>query len=525
MSITCQLCNMSFTKFISGKHLKHKHNTTSAEYKSQFGEDSLCTPEFRAERSLSNKGLNKGRPAHNKGKKVTDPVHLANIRAAIDLREQKYKESGSHPRKGSSVSEDTRLKIGASVTQYAQENPDKVKARAAKAKQTLIDNGYDFGARMRGKKHKQSSIELIKVGSKETNRKKSEQSLNKMYDMISRCNLTLLSNHNNNLTLQCDKCDNQFKMTRQYFTDSKWRTDVCPTCRPESVKSQAEIGLLDYVRTLLPHTIILSGDRQTISPLELDIYIPSLNVAIEYCGLYWHSELQGKHRMYHQYKMVNCAEKGIRLITIFEDEWIHRQDLVKHRLAVMLGTHARKVPARACTIKQIDTSTARSFCEQNHIQGRGSASVAAGLYLKDELVQVITFTKPNISKGGKSQEGVWELNRMCSLPGCIVQGGANRLFSWFVKNHNPTQVITYCDLRWNTGDVYAHMGFELQHRGFPNYWYFKMPELKRLHRFGLRKTEHDDPNLTEWENRQLQGYDRIWDCGHSKWCWNNKKAE
>ena len=26
-----------------------------------------------------------------------------------------------------------------------------------------------------------------------------------------------------------------------------------------------------------------------------------------------------------------------------------------------------------------------------------------------------------------------------------------------------------------------------------------------------------DKNLSEWENMKLGGYDRIWDCGHSKW--------
>ncbi len=26
--------------------------------------------------------------------------------------------------------------------------------------------------------------------------------------------------------------------------------------------------------------------------------------------------------------------------------------------------------------------------------------------------------------------------------------------------------------------------------------------------------ENFDPNLTEWENMQLNGFDRIWDCGN-----------
>jgi hypothetical protein len=40
----------------------------------------------------------------------------------------------------------------------------------------------------------------------------------------------------------------------------------------------------------------------------------------------------------------------------------------------------------------------------------------------------------------------------------------------------------------------------------------------------LRKNPNDDPSLTEWENRKNQGWNRIWDCGHSKWTWVNKKA-
>ena len=157
------------------------------------------------------------------------------------------------------------------------------------------------------------------------------------------------------------------------------------------------------------------------------------------------------------------------------------------------------------------------------MQGSGSASVAMGLYLDDQLVNVATFSKPNISKGANQvAEGAWELNRMCSLHNVIIRGGANKLFKQFVKLYDPTQVITYCDLRWNTGGVYSQMGFSKVNDGVPNYWYLQLPEIKRMHRFGLRKNDQDLSELTEWENRKLQGYDRIWDCGNSKWIWNKK---
>jgi len=65
-------------------------------------------------------------------------------------------------------------------------------------------------------------------------------------------------------------------------------------------------------------------------PLELDIYLPEINLAIEYNGLYWHSyglnnisekqndlEFQ-KNR--HLDKIIKCSEKNIELIHIFENQ-------------------------------------------------------------------------------------------------------------------------------------------------------------------------------------------------------------
>ena len=57
----------------------------------------------------------------------------------------------------------------------------------------------------------------------------------------------------------------------------------------------------------------------------------------------------------------------------------------------------------------------------------------------------------------------------------------------------------------------------------PNYWYTK-DHKSRNHRFKFTKQKvikmGGDPNLTEWQNMQNFGYDRIWDCGSSKWVWS-----
>ena len=66
--------------------------------------------------------------------------------------------------------------------------------------------------------------------------------------------------------------------------------------------------------------------RNIIAPLEIDIFIPSKNIAIEYDGLYWHSsnKFSGRtiEKKYHLNKTEQCLKKGIKLIHIFENEWI-----------------------------------------------------------------------------------------------------------------------------------------------------------------------------------------------------------
>ena len=48
---------------------------------------------------------------------------------------------------------------------------------------------------------------------------------------------------------------------------------------------------------------------------ELDVYIPSKHIAIEYNGIYWHSELNGKNKNYHL--TMDSAENPSQTISNF----------------------------------------------------------------------------------------------------------------------------------------------------------------------------------------------------------------
>ena len=315
------------------------------------------------------------------------------------------------------------------------------------------------------------------------------------------------------LKIECPN-GHKFKMRYNNFQSGQ----RCPMC--SNHHSKPELEIYKIVKSYFKDTI--SGDRKILSGLELDIYVPSKKVAFEYCGLYWHSEQQGKDRNYHVNKLNECKEQGIDLITIFEDEYINRQDVVISRIKNKLGvSDAERVFARKCKIKEIDPKTKNVFLNKFHLQGGDRSSIKLGAFYKDRLVSVMTFSKPSIAKGLKNTKDTYELNRFCSDSNYIVVGIASKLFKHFVRNYEFNTCFSFGDKRWSNGDVYKKLGFEFGYCTKPNYWY--IIDGCRKHRYNYRKSELSkklgvfDFNLTEYQNMLNNGLDRIWDCGSIKW--------
>lgn len=302
-----------------------------------------------------------------------------------------------------------------------------------------------------------------------------------------------------------------------YVSWDNWYTknSRCPKCSLVG-KSLAEVELFDFVKKICPDAI--SNDRAILKPLELDIVIPSKKIAIEYCGLYWHSILAGKERNYHLNKLSSCNIEGYRLITVFEDELITNKNIVFSRLLNILGGEFEKrIYARKCDIHEISSSEARNFCISNHLQGYYGALIRLGAFYNDELVTVMTFSRPSLAKGFKTTDRIIELSRFCSKVNYKVIGIASKLFSYFVNNFSGSYdtVISYADRRWSDGSLYNILGFEFASYTQPNYWYFKS-NTKRLHRFYLRKPYGLDKGITEWDLRKIEGWNKIFDCGNLK---------
>ena len=313
---------------------------------------------------------------------------------------------------------------------------------------------------------------------------------------------------------KCAKCGNEFEQ-RIYTTglgDDRL-VPRCERCFPKSTCSIAEKEVVGFIKSIYDGKVEENVQTVFEKRMELDIYIPEKKVAIEFDGLYWHSEENGKGRNYHLNKTDECEKRGIRLIHVFEDEWEKKQEIVKDRIKAILGIWQQRIFARKCVLREIGAKESNDFLEKNHLQGGDTSSIRYGLFYNDELVSVMTFGRPRFSK-----DYDWELIRFASRLGTSVVGGASKLFVCFRKGHFGS-VVSYADRRYSDGRMYEKMGFGLVGRSSPNYWYVK-GNLK-LSRYACQKHKLPallgdgfDEGMSEHENMLKNGYEIVYDCGN-----------
>ncbi len=321
----------------------------------------------------------------------------------------------------------------------------------------------------------------------------------------------------------------------------------CPKCS-QTGPSKGETAIGDRIVELLggDESLVVRNSRKIISPLELDIYIPSAKLAIEYCGAYWHSDKmimakfsKGKYadlslsarrklaRNYHYNKFKQCEDQGIRLITLFEDEWINSPDIVMSVINHGLGLSERGTGARKLAIKETDAKVAKAFLNQNHPQGSVSCTTYLGGYDGDQLVGVMGFGNPT----RQNSQGV-ELKRFATS-GKSYAGLAGRLFTHYVRNYDPIRIISFSDNRWFSGGMYKQLGFRVETNLPPDYSYIHLSDYRRVHkstyrRAGIRRhfPEQYSEELTEREMMALvEGVERNFDCGKRRWVWGLSKDE
>jgi hypothetical protein len=324
------------------------------------------------------------------------------------------------------------------------------------------------------------------------------------------------------IDISCSICNKDSNITRQLLVSRiKSGYNPCLNCNPIlSGKSIEEENIYNFIKSIYNGKIIQGYKSEG---KEIDIFLPELNLGFEYNGLYWHSELY-KNSKFHLQKTKYFLERSINLIHIWEDDWLFKNKIQKSIISNKIGLTSHKIWARKCQIKEASNLEVRKFLEENHIQGFVGSKVKLGLYYNDELVSLMTFGNLRKSLGYQGSKGEWELLRFCNKIDTSVIGGASKLFNYFIENHKPKSVISFCDYSRSTGNLYQKLGFEFSHLSSPNYYY--IVDGIRKHRFNYRKDKlvagGADPNLSESQIMQNSGIQRIWDCGMQKWIFNLK---
>lgn len=282
--------------------------------------------------------------------------------------------------------------------------------------------------------------------------------------------------------------------------------------------SKGEIELQNFMKKLkIP---FISNDRILLSGLEIDLLIPEHKIAIEFNGDYFHSDTFKKKR-YHINKTKECEEKGYRLIHIWETDWYLKKEIIKSILKSILNKTSRKVYARNTLIREVSFSDAKTFLEDNHLQGSSVSKMRLGLYYGEELVSLMSFSNLRRATGLRSKEGCYELIRFCNKVDTVVIGGASKLFSNFTKKYKPKQVISYANRDWSVGNLYENLKMKFIKETSPGYFYTKSKY--KFSRFQFQKhklvSQGKDPSLTEYEIMREDGYSRVWDCGNLLYNW------
>lgn len=199
---------------------------------------------------------------------------------------------------------------------------------------------------------------------------------------------------------------------------------------------------------------------------------------------------------------------------------IHIYDWEDKTKIINLLQKREVVFARKCILKDVSIKDCKEYLNKYHLQNYAKDNIRLGLYYNDELVSVMTFGKPRYNKNYD-----YELIRFCSHKHII--GGAEKLFSYFIKTYMPKSVISYCDNSKFIGKVYTKLGFSLKSYGQPTRHWYNMKTKIHITDNLLRQRGFDQLFGTNYgkgtSNEQLileNNFVEIYDCGQSVYEYN-----
>ena len=278
-------------------------------------------------------------------------------------------------------------------------------------------------------------------------------------------------------------------------------------------------------------------NRKIISPKELDFFLPEFNLAIEVSPTWTHKFEENQEfiglseKEYHYNKFLECYQKGIELITVFD--WLNLDNIFSF-IKDKIKENDKIIYARNCSIKKSNySSKEKDFLNKNHIFGsvnNKKGSYVFNLIHEDEVVGVALFFPT------KDEQQI-ELKRLAFKNNIKVIGGVSKLIENALKENNITGIMAFSDNSLGTGSVYKKIGFELKEENKGSLIWANPKENKYVKDLSLVEQETDRilknfPNhqsVSQGENLpsnqeiiKSNGFYPIYDCGYRKWEYKKK---
>jgi len=182
----------------------------------------------------------------------------------------------------------------------------------------------------------------------------------------------------------------------------EWNTTVnnrtrseCPKCARQGSSGEAELA--SAVASIVSGAEVQRNVRGIIGGQnEVDIYVPSLGIGIEFNGVYWHSDAKGRNRHYHADKWARARDAEVNLVFVWEDDWSHHRPRVINWLRDVLEVGEGH---DNLAVAEVGELAALAFLSEFHIDGPVEAERYFGMIdpLTRGLRSVIAFDVPHPS--------------------------------------------------------------------------------------------------------------------------------
>ena len=319
-------------------------------------------------------------------------------------------------------------------------------------------------------------------------------------------------------TCKCS-CGKVFDVYGQHLRVGDTRSCGCKYGINSLYRSYLEMEVHQFIKERYKGNVISNTRGILSNNKELDIYLPDIKVAFEINGDFWHND-EHIDSKYHVEKVMECQKKDIRLIHIYEYEWLYNNNKIKQFIENII-CDKQIIYARNTEIIPVNQQDAMNFLNKYHLQGYAVSSENIGLSYNNEIVALMTFGKPRFSNNAD-----YEIIRLAFKNNIAVVGGTEKMFNSFIEKHRGASVESYCNIDKFSGAVYTKLGMKISGYSNPGYVWVNHKSNIVLTRYKTQKNKLVKLGLgtddqTEDEIMKSHGYMKIYNSGNARYFYDD----